>query len=61
MMSIGRHMKKFLKKRKKSKTKKSNIELSTNLSNSNIVNHYISAMNIKTYSKFIGGTVKFFV
>lgn len=54
MMSIGMHMKKFCKKKKRSKTKKSNIKLSTNLSNSNIVNYYISVMNIGKYSKLCG-------
>ena len=54
MMSIGKHMKKFLKKKKRSKTKKSNIKLSTNLSNSNIVNHYISVMNLRKYSELCG-------
>lgn len=54
MMSIGKHMKKFCKKKKRSKTKKSNIKLSTNLSNINIVNYYISVMNIGKYSKLCG-------
>lgn len=54
MMSLGKHMKKFLKKKKRSKTKKSNIKLSTNLSNSNIVNHYISVMNLRKYSELCG-------
>ncbi|WP_306484721.1 hypothetical protein [Anaerococcus sp.] len=43
-----------MKNKKRSKTKKSNIKLSTNLSNINIVNYYISVMNIGKYSGLCG-------
>lgn len=43
-----------MKNKKRSKTKKPNIKLSINLSNSNIVKHYISVMNLRKYSELCG-------